>query len=240
VRAVAAALNALLVRGQRGVVLADEVGFGKTYEALAILTLLPSTPSEAGIRSTVLVLCKPSLVKKWSEEISTARAYEEAGFPQRLRAPAWSDVCSFFDEARVIDRRYVADDLRRRGMRGTVVDGTVQARADLYVVNHDLLGTAAREDRPLLKQLYRTRWDLIIVDEAHHYAKGNRPVRLFAPDEDLQNYEQGIGDGRFRWILATAGSTSRSVPVVAPRSHRATTAQFAARSRTLAADSRDH
>ena len=201
--AVAAALEALLVRGQRGVVLADEVGFGKTYEALAVLTLLREHAKRQG-RSVerVLVLCKPSLVKKWSEEISTARADEDAGFPQHLRAPEWSDACSFFDDARVIDRRYVADDLRRRGMRGTVVDGTVQARAGLYVVNHDLLGVAAREDRPLLKQLYRTRWDLIIVDEAHHYAKGNRPVRLFAPDEDLLNYEQGIGDGQFGWILA--------------------------------------
>src|SRR5213083_2900247 len=35
-RAVAATLDAFLVRGQRGVVLADEVGFGKTYEALAV------------------------------------------------------------------------------------------------------------------------------------------------------------------------------------------------------------
>mgnify|MGYP001060916008 CR=1 FL=1 len=30
--AVAAALRAMLVEGRRGVVLADEVGFGKTYE----------------------------------------------------------------------------------------------------------------------------------------------------------------------------------------------------------------
>jgi hypothetical protein len=45
-------------------------------------------------------------------------------------------------------------------MRGTVVDGTVQARAGLYVVNHDLSGATAREDRSLLRQLYRTRWDL--------------------------------------------------------------------------------
>ena len=33
-RAARAALDALLGRGQRGVVLADEVGCGKTYEAL--------------------------------------------------------------------------------------------------------------------------------------------------------------------------------------------------------------
>jgi SNF2-related domain/Helicase conserved C-terminal domain len=201
--AVAAALDALLVRGQRGVVLADEVGFGKTYEALAVLTLLREHARRSGKpMERVLVLCKPSLVKKWSEEISTARADDEAGFPQHLRAPQWIDTCSFFDDAHVIDRRYVADGLRSRGMRGTIVDGTVQARAGLYVVNHDLLGAAAREDRPLLRQLYRTRWDLIIVDEAHHYAKGNRPVRLFAPDKELRNYEQGIGDGQFRWILA--------------------------------------
>ena len=202
-RAVAAALDALLVRGQRGVVLADEVGFGKTYEALAVLTLLREHASRSGNPlERVLVLCKPSLVKKWSDEISTARADDEAVFPQHLRQPEWSKTCSFFDDARVIDRRYVADDLRRRGARGTVVDGTVQAKPGLYVVNHDLLGASAREDRPFLKQLYRTRWDLIIVDEAHHYAKGNRPVRLFAPDEDLRNYDQGIGGGHCRWILA--------------------------------------
>src|SRR6187401_726077 len=80
-RAVAAALEALLVRGQRGVVLADEVGFGKTYEALAVLTLLREHAKRHGKSvERVLVLCKPSLVKKWSEEISTARADEDAGF----------------------------------------------------------------------------------------------------------------------------------------------------------------
>src|SRR5262245_31279010 len=81
-RAVASALEAFLIRSQRGVVLADEVGFGKTYEALATMVLL----REHAKRSRhpverVLVLCKPSLVKKWTEEVSTARADNEAGFP---------------------------------------------------------------------------------------------------------------------------------------------------------------
>ncbi len=202
-RAVAAALDALLVRDQRGVVLADEVGFGKTYEALATMTLLREyarhTPRPV---ERVLVLCKPSLVKKWTEEISTARADDPAGFPQHLRALQWRETFQFFERVRVIGRRYVADELRSRGVRGTVVNGTLQAPPGLYVVNHDVLGETARQARPLLKQLYRTRWDLIIVDEAHHYAKGNRPVRLLAPDDDLRNYEQGIGEGQFRWILA--------------------------------------
>ena len=38
--AVRTALTSLLVSGKKGVVLADEVGFGKTYEALAIMSLL--------------------------------------------------------------------------------------------------------------------------------------------------------------------------------------------------------
>ena len=39
-RAVRTALTSLLVYERKGVVLADEVGFGKTYEALAIMALL--------------------------------------------------------------------------------------------------------------------------------------------------------------------------------------------------------
>ncbi|MEZ6051290.1 MAG: hypothetical protein R3C02_07890 [Planctomycetaceae bacterium] len=39
-RVVAAALRRLFIDGLRGVVLADEVGFGKTYEALAVVSHL--------------------------------------------------------------------------------------------------------------------------------------------------------------------------------------------------------
>jgi hypothetical protein len=201
-RAVAAALEALLLRGQRGVVLADEVGFGKTYEALAVMTLMREQAGRARREFRGLVLCKPSLVKKWTEEISTARAEEERGFPQHLRDPRWKDAFSFFHQARVIDRRYVADDLRASGVRGTRFKGQIAVPPGLYVLNEQVLGESARANRPLLKQMYRTRWDLIIVDEAHHYAKGNRPVQVFAPDDDLFNYDQGIGEGKYRHILA--------------------------------------
>ena len=46
-KAVAAALTRLLVEEKRGVVLADEVGFGKTYEALAVMALLSERAREA-------------------------------------------------------------------------------------------------------------------------------------------------------------------------------------------------
>src|SRR5258708_681556 len=121
--AVAAALRNLLLEGRRGVVLADEVGFGKTYEALAVMALL-------------------------------------------------------HDHA--VERRWSADELRSAGLRGRRRDGHIQVPNGLYIVNHDLMSEKARATRrPLLTQLWNTQWDLIIVDEAHHYARWNRPAYLF-------------------------------------------------------------
>ena len=63
--AVAAALRTLLVEGRRGVVLADEVGYGKTYEALATMVLLAEHARlQHQSFDRVLILCKPSLMQK--------------------------------------------------------------------------------------------------------------------------------------------------------------------------------
>lgn len=211
--AVAAALSAFLGDAQRGVVLADEVGFGKTYEALAVMALLMKHAHSSGTPfERVLILCKPALLRKWSDEVSTARAKENIGFPQYLQGRQWDTVREFLKQAYVIGVRHKADELRKGGMRGTRLGGTVQVPPGLYIANHDVLGAKARDSRPLLKQLYKTRWDLIIVDEAHHYAKGNRPVRLFAPDENLRNYEQGFGDGEIRRILALTATPFELTP----------------------------
>jgi len=82
------------------------------------------------------------------------------------------------------------------------VSSSLQVRPGLYVVNHNLLSESRREGQALLKHLYWTSWDLIIVDEAHHYAKHTQSRLLFAPNEDLRNYDQGIGGGQFGKILA--------------------------------------
>jgi hypothetical protein len=80
-------------------------------------------------------------------------------------------------------------------------------------VNHDLLGKQARKTgRLLLRQLWKTSWDLIIVDEAHHYARWNQPAYIFAPDKDFRNYEQGIGKGQFRHILALTATPFELTP----------------------------
>lgn len=212
-RAAAAALEALLVHGLKGVVLADEVGCGKTYEALAVMTLLRE---DARLRGRpfgrVLILCKPSLVAKWSEEISAARADVGIGFPQYLSADCWRGARSFLERAHVIDHRARAEDLREGGMRGILLDGSFHARPGLYIVNQNLLAEARRAGQTLLKQIYRTRWDLLIVDEAHHHAKGNQPMLLFAPDEDLRNYRQGFGEGNFGKILALTATPFELAP----------------------------
>jgi SNF2 family DNA or RNA helicase len=82
-RAVRSALTSLLVEERKGVVLADEVGSGKTYGALAIMALLCEHARAVGKSfERVLVLCKSALLKKWQEELSRIRP--DRGFPQYL------------------------------------------------------------------------------------------------------------------------------------------------------------
>jgi hypothetical protein len=185
--AVAAALRSLLCEDRRGVVLADEVGFGKTYEALAVMALLCDHARRTSKQfGHVLVLCKSSLIRKWLEEVSSARA--DRGFPQYLQAPYWKDhpIRDLLDRVHVVERRWSADELRSSGLRGQRRDGHIQVPEGLYIVNHDLMSERARATRrPFLTQLWNTQWDLIIVDEAHHYARWNRPAYIFAPDGNL-------------------------------------------------------
>ena len=47
------------------------------------------------------------------------------------------------------------------------------------MVNQDVLTERNRTSRPFLKRLFNTIWDLIIVDEAHHYARPTQPSFIF-------------------------------------------------------------
>lgn len=208
-RAVAAALRSLLVENRRGVVLADEVGFGKTYEALAVMALLAERARQARKPfERVLVLCKSSLLEKWQEELSPARE-KGRGFLQYLTE-------EHFPGSHPLRRILLPVTISRRASANDKIamrdDGRLQARPGIYVVNQEVLTERNRSARPFLKRLYRTFWDLIIVDEAHHYARWTKPARIFAPDQDMTNYEQGIGEGRFRWILALTATPFELTP----------------------------
>lgn len=207
-RVVTAALRRLLVHGQRGVVLADEVGFGKTYEALAVLShLCAHARRRRRSFERALVLCKPALVRKWEEETSSTRAGR--GFPRYL--PAKHPARELFGhEVRCIDNRATARDLRHAGVRGQRLDGRHQVPPGLYIVNEKLLQEEKRQASTLLRQLWRTRWDVVVVDEAHHYAHGNTPMHLFAPDGDLRNYDQPALD--FDRIIALTATPFELTP----------------------------
>src|SRR5262249_29413171 len=119
---------------------------------------------------------------------------------------------ALLDRVHVVERRRSADDLRAEGLRGHRRAGRVQVPEGFYIVNHDLLSDRARGTRLLLGQLWRTHCDLIIVDEAHHDARWNRPAYIFAPDADLSNYDQPIVDGKFRHILALTATPFELTP----------------------------
>ncbi|HEX8705814.1 MAG TPA: helicase-related protein, partial [Myxococcaceae bacterium] len=163
----------------------------------------------------VLVLCKSSLLRKWQEEMSSTR--EGRGFPQYLTGEGWRGhpIHSLLKAVRVVSHRESATALRQSGIRGTQEGGTIQVPSGIWVVNHDVLSERVRNgpvSRPLLRQLWNTRWDLIIVDEAHHYAHWNQPSYLFAPDGDMRNYDQGISGGTFRHLLALTATPFELTP----------------------------
>jgi superfamily II DNA or RNA helicase len=193
-KAVAAALRKLLVEGRRGIVLADEVGFGKTYEALAIMALLAERAREARKSfDRVLILCKSSLLDKWQEELAH-------GFPKYLTDENWParhPLRKLMAKKTRINQRASGEDLL--GIRD---GGKLQTPTGIYVVNEQVLSKKSMTAQPRFRRLYTADWDLIIVDEAHHYACKNIPAQIFAPDECLENYDQGISGGRFGKILA--------------------------------------
>ena len=207
--AVTAAVSRLLVDGCRGIVLADQVGFGKTYEALAIMALLCEQARVS--RKTfnkVLILCRSSLLGKCQEELSGTKAGK--GFPQYIEGENWHKrhpIHTLLRNVRKISHRAAAEE--HRGIRE---DGKVQAPAGIYIVNQEVLSEKNRRSRPFLKHLFRTEWDLIIVDEAHHYGRWTTPAFLFAPDRNMRNYDQGISEGNFGKILALTATPFELTP----------------------------
>lgn len=181
-------LARLIGAGQCGVVLADEVGCGKTYEALALLALLwrHYRSSNQPIRR-VLILCKPSLLRKWLEEL-TSNEKRPSGAKHGLRPyltdPEWEPfIKRFVDRVRFIDSLATARRMWRsadsRSLRGKRRGGKLQVPNGLYLVNHLLLYADKRVRAKPLGYLHRTDWDLVIVDEAHHYGKGRKCDSIF-------------------------------------------------------------
>ncbi len=183
------ALERLLGAGQCGVVLADEVGCGKTYEALALLALLwhHYRRTKKPIRR-VLIVCKSSLLRKWHDEL-TANETQPDGTKHGIRPYLTDNRWQLFTK-QFIDNLYTIENLRRAErlwqgidadpLRGVREDRKIQVPNGLYLINQQLLYDSKRGRSKLLGYLYRTNWDLVIVDETHHYGKGNKCDSIFA------------------------------------------------------------
>ena len=161
---------------QFGVVLADGVGLGKTWEALAAsaLMLVERSKERSGggrrqnIRkqaARVLVLCPPGLVSKWSREVR-----DPEGFSAHLRRWAGSRARRAFivdtlTEPYEIRRRSDLDDLPS----GTIRRDRVEVPAGTYICNWNVLRRKeVGSGRSRLAAMRSQPWDVLIVDEAHH------------------------------------------------------------------------
>lgn len=150
-----------------GIVLADGVGSGKTYEALAAVATLLSQrqhrkalPRQRALR--VLVAVPPRLLSKWEDELRLPEKFLKylAGWDRR---PLTRAVHETFRDIKVLRR--TADLWDRRGHRHY---GHDVLPGGLYLANWNLLWKDIRK----ATQLHRTPWDAIIVDEAHHVGDG--------------------------------------------------------------------
>ena len=158
---------------QYGVILADGVGMGKTWEALAASALLlveGSKRKKGGAKrqnkrrqaARVLVLCPPGLVSKWTREIRdpegfrrrleswTKKQPQRRGFIQKTLAQPF-EIRSRADLPRMTKRR----------SRLTFPEG-------VYVCNWNILRKEVGAGYSRLAALRRQRWNIVIVDEAHH------------------------------------------------------------------------
>lgn len=149
---------------QRGVLIADGVGMGKTREALAsaaLILLKRYTRTSSGKRrqrhkqtsSAVLVLCPPGLVSKWADEILSPEKFRHdlhrwAGKDQRRQF-----VQRTLEHARCIRHR--------RDLPENVPDGT-------YLCNWNVVRGRIGSGNSKLSRFMKKDWKVVIVDEAHH------------------------------------------------------------------------
>lgn len=160
-----------------GIVLADGVGLGKTYEALATVATVLSQRQHTKVHKKqqyqILVLVPPNLVTKWADETDKFCDYLRG-----WTSPATDPVAQAFRDVVVLRRQA---DLEAKP--GKLRYGKVVLPKGFYIVNINLLGRAGQSYKKNT-QIHKTQWDAIIVDEAHR--TGNDLVR-WAPHTLLAN-----------------------------------------------------
>lgn len=175
---------------QIGCLFADGVGLGKTWEALAAVALLldkralrtrrrRANPAKGARRkkrfrrrrrvARVLILLPPGLVAKWSRELGTS---DQDGFPKRLAKWAKRGSRAFIASTLGPGNCF---DIRRRSdlaslPRGRIKRGKYTLPAGTYLCNWNVFLGSGGRGRDRVTALKNQRWDVVVVDEAHHKA----------------------------------------------------------------------
>jgi superfamily II DNA or RNA helicase len=147
---------------QDGVLFADGVGLGKTWEALGAAALILYKAGPKAGRRHVMILCPPNLVSKWADELA-------AGSPFRARLARWQSKLEATGNGKVARR--VVDTLSHvlpirssSHVRTKRRYGKFRPPGGTYIVSQSLITTGGRGLSPLLRE----NWDVTIVDEAHN------------------------------------------------------------------------
>lgn len=159
-------------KDQDGVLFADSVGLGKTWEALATAALVLYKAGPQRARRHVLILCPANLVTKWEDELS-------AGSPFRERLDAWARRLEKTGQAAPAKRvlatlSHVLPIRSAKHVKTRKKYGRFRPPGGTYIVSQSLLGGKGRG----LSALRREQWDVVIVDEAHNSAARNALAKL--------------------------------------------------------------
>jgi hypothetical protein len=147
---------------QDGLLLADGVGMGKTWEAIAAAALiLYKWDAPERDRRHILILCPANLVSKWEDELSTRS-------PLRERIDKWLKQLAGANHS--ASARRIHETLTRVMPIRRSVDvqtrkrrGKFKPPGGTYIISHNLIAGGGRG----LAALRREEWDVVIVDEAH-------------------------------------------------------------------------
>lgn len=151
---------------QSGILLADAVGMGKTWEALAGTELILNKMGRIKAKGNVLIMCPPNLITKWEDELST-------GSPFRKYLDQWIRNRGT-QTAQMIGKTLacVVPVRRSRHVQTRKKYGKFHPESGTYIVSHNLLCRKNKKSKGL-GFLRKHKWDVIIVDEAHHVSARN-------------------------------------------------------------------
>ena len=157
---------------QDGVLFADSVGLGKTWEALSAAALILYKQKPRRDRRHVLILCPANLVTKWEDELA-------AGAPFRERLDAWASRLKKTGQAapaqRVLDTLTQIFPIRSaKHVQTRLKYGRFHPPGGTYIVSQSLITGRGRG----LIALRREEWDIVIVDEAHNATARKALVKL--------------------------------------------------------------